>query len=280
MSVDFAFLDSGTGGLPYMTFLKDRFPQYKCVYLADTQNFPYGTKSKEAITDCAIKAVERIVKYFCPKVLIIACNTISVAALTTLREHFAPLQIVGTVPAVKLAAALTTNDRIGLLATEATTCNPYTDDLIKQFAQNCKVFKRADGALVAFIEKRLFALETVKKDRLLAVMPAIEYFRQCQCDTVILGCTHFTHLVKEFKIVAGDNIQIVDSRSGVARHAVMVLKENAQPQVEDSIEDTSFFVTACNSESYTVYKTMCDRLGILFAGILGDDGIEPPTTWM
>ena len=115
MEVDFAFLDSGTGGVPYMLDLKKKSPESSCVYLGDTENFPYGEKSARQVSECATRAVQKIISLWNPKVLVIACNTISVGALSELRKKFPELPIVGTVPAIKIAAQKTRNGRIGLL---------------------------------------------------------------------------------------------------------------------------------------------------------------------
>ena len=145
--IDFAFLDSGTGGIPYMLALKKLLPRAKCVYLGDTAHFPYGQKSNQEVTACASEVIETIVRTWNPKAVVIACNTISVTSLEPLRKLFPDLPIVGTVPAVKLAAAVTKNKRIGLLATNATVNHPYCKKLADDFAGDCIV---DDGFAVFF----------------------------------------------------------------------------------------------------------------------------------
>ena len=105
--IDFAFLDSGTGGIPYMLSLKEKSPESRCVYLGDTVHFPYGEKSEEEVTLCASESIEKILDLWNPRIVVIACNTISVTALNQLRERFPDVPIVGTVPAIKLAAKVT-----------------------------------------------------------------------------------------------------------------------------------------------------------------------------
>ncbi|MBO7638758.1 MAG: aspartate/glutamate racemase family protein, partial [Treponema sp.] len=122
--IDFAFLDSGTGGIPYMLALKNKRPDARCVYLGDTVHFPYGQKTKDEVIESASQSIDLIIKKWNPRSLVIACNTISVTALDELRKRFYPLPIIGTVPAVRLAARVSKNRRIGLLATNATVANP------------------------------------------------------------------------------------------------------------------------------------------------------------
>ena len=154
--IDFAFLDSGTGGIPYMLLLKEKSPGSRCVYLGDTVHFPYGEKSAEEVTSCASESIEKILDLWNPRLVVIACNTISVTALNQLREKFPDVPIVGTVPAIKLAAKVTENKKIGLLATNATVKHPYCKKLISDFAFGCEVFNRGDPDLISFIEHDLF----------------------------------------------------------------------------------------------------------------------------
>ena len=122
---DFVFIDSGVGGIPYMMKLLEKKPDASCVYVADTANFPYGEKSHEQVMQCVDKLVAQICGRFKPKVIVFACNTMSVNALEAAREAFPDIQFVGTVPAIKLAATVSKKRRIGLLATKATCENPY-----------------------------------------------------------------------------------------------------------------------------------------------------------
>ena len=129
--IQILFLDSGTGGLPYMLRLKELAPEVRCVYIGDTANFPYGEKTLAQIECMARETTERAIKCFNPQIVVVACNTMSVAALKSLRASF-DLPFVGTVPAIKLAAKSTQNKKIGLLATRHTIEDPYTEDLISQ----------------------------------------------------------------------------------------------------------------------------------------------------
>ena len=85
---DFVFIDSGTGGIPYLLHLKNYLPQANCVYVGDTKNFPYGTKSSEEIIKCVTSLVQKIIEKFNPLVIVVACNTMSVNALDSLRKEF------------------------------------------------------------------------------------------------------------------------------------------------------------------------------------------------
>lgn len=275
----FAFLDSGTGGIPYMLALKERRPESKCVYLGDTVHFPYGEKPVEEIARCAASAVSLIIKKWNPETLIIACNTISVTALNSLRSLFPKLPIVGTVPAVKLAAKVTRNKKIGFLATTASVNSPYSQKLIDSFASDCEVYRRGDPALVNFVEKDFFT--ATKEQRLNAVKPAVDFFASKGCDTIILGCTHFTHVAQDIQEASGSGVKVIDSRDGVSRQAIKVeraktgrvrsLDSGSASQTETCgmpFKDMSFFVTAATSSEEREYRTLCAKLNIPWGGIV------------
>lgn len=266
--VDFAFLDSGTGGIPYMLSLKKKNPDMRCVYLGDTLHFPYGEKSPAQVTECAASVIKRIVETWNPRALVIACNTISVTALGELRKLFPELPVVGTVPAIKLAASVSKKRRIGLLATNATVRHPYCTKLIEEFASDCKVFSRGDPDLIEFIEHRLFT--SSEEERHEAILPAVNYFLSCDCDCIILGCTHFTHIAEDVQKAAGSSVAVVDSRDGVANQALRVIKKRADCVCKENCAvppDMSFFVTECRSpELAKEYEYLCKNFNIPWGG--------------
>lgn len=271
-SVDFAFLDSGTGGIPYMLLLKEKSPERRCVYLGDTVHFPYGEKSFEEIVSCSSHAISQIIDRWNPRAVIIACNTISVTALDELRKLYPDLPIIGTVPAIKLAAKVSLNKKIGFLATNASVNHPYSQKLIDDFASDCQVFKRGDPDLIDFIEHRLFT--ATREEKMAAVMPAVDYFNSCGCDTIILGCTHFTHMAREideaFASKSWRKVFVVDSRDGVSNHALDVIKTAPEkPDSENLPEDMTFFVTSLNGDDEKKeYETLCDKFHIPFGGCI------------
>lgn len=266
MPVDFAFLDSGTGGIPYLLHLEKKCPGAECVYLADTRNFPYGEKSSGEIIRSSVAAAGILVDRFSPAAVIVACNTISVTALDDIRRAFPEVRIVGTVPAIKLAADVSVNRRIGLLATNATVGNPYNMRLKDEFAPDCELVPRGDSELVSFVEHRAFTASEAECEQ--AVRPAVEFFRSRGCDTIILGCTHFLNLADTIRRVAGEGIRVVDSRDGVVRRALSV-----HPCVRDGIlsrRNPRLFVTGfSDGKDEAEYGLICRRFSLDWGGILG-----------
>ena len=284
---DFVFIDSGVGGIPYMTTLLQRAPEADCLYVADTANFPYGEKSHEEVVKCVTELVKKIRLQFSPKVVVVACNTMSVNALESLRETFPDVKFVGTVPAIKLAASLSKKRRIGLLATKATCENPYNIELKNKFASDCTIINRPDPQLISFIEHNAFTAS--HEECLKAVAPAIDFFRSEDCDAVILGCTHFLNFTEVFEEACEPDIKVVDSVDGVVRHALEVLEkgEDCEPaggvaggepparrgSEQRSVSEGNAFPTLLitgfnDTEEENQYNVLCSRFGIKFGGLL------------
>lgn len=268
--VDFVFLDSGIGGIPYMTCLLEREKNASCLYVADSANFPYGEKTHQQVVDSVSVLVAKICKAFNPGVIVLACNTISVNALESLREKFPHVQFVGTVPAIKLAASLSKKRRLGLLATKATCENPYNLELQKKFASDCQLIKRPDPELISFIEHKAFTAS--REECLQAIKPTVDFFKAQDCDLMILGCTHFLNIKDFFQEACGASIQVVDSVDGVVRHALEVWKKSASGQKDssssqDDKEKASLYVTGFSDEDEKKqYDQVCLRYGITFKG--------------
>jgi len=255
--IDFAFLDSGTGGLPYLLTLKEMEPLAECVYVGDTVNFPYGTKSHEEIVSCVLSVCNRIVEKFHPRAIVVACNTMSVNALDEVRKAHPDIQIIGTVPAIKLASSISKKRRIGLLATVATVNSEYTRRLKEEFAKDCTLILREDTKLISFIEHESFTATAEECEE--ACRPAAQFFRKEDCDAVILGCTHFLNLADTLQKVFGEDIKVVDSRDGVARRALDVCK------VEKREENPVIKLFVTGDAENPEYKKISDMYGIELA---------------
>lgn len=259
--VDFAFIDSGTGGIPYLTHLLEKNPSANCVYVGDTANFPYGEKSHEEIVKCVLALADKIIKKFNPSVFIVACNTMSVNTLDVLREAFPETQFVGTVPAIKVAGDISKKKCIGLLATNSTVNHPYNQDLKNHFASDCKLVLRGDPDLISFIEHKSFNSNDNEIEA--AATPAVNYFREQGCDVIILGCTHFLNIADHIQNVAGSEIKVVDSREGVVNRAISLCKPCGNN--EKSVLYVTGFSTKTDEKEYI---DICERNKLSFGGIL------------
>jgi glutamate racemase len=231
-----AFLDSGVGGLPYLADTRRAIPGQRYVYLADRENFPYGDKDSARIIDASIRVTERLIARENPRLVVVACNTMSVVALAALRGRF-PLPFVGVVPAVKPAASLSRRRRVGVLATRQTVEGDYLRRLIEDHAAGCSVVSLPAAGLVDFVEQEAYRAGPAEKAA--RVRQEVDRFRDERIDALVLGCTHFLHLEREFRsLLEEEGITLVDSREGVTRQVARLLAgtpPSQRPQVRDSL---------------------------------------------
>ena len=237
------FIDSGVGGLPYYGAFKKAAPSQPAAYVADRFNFPYGPKSKDELSRIVVDLAHRIVETLDPELLVVACNSASVSALEALRSTFPDLPVVGTVPAVKPAALYSKKRRIGVLATERTVNDPYTAYLSERFAPDCALVGMAAPELVEFVERDF--IDSQEDRRRSVAASYIDRFRALDVDAVVLGCTHFLFLAEEFKEQGGRSLAVFDSREGVAKRALALLKagRNGNGQTQKLVSKDSLFVT-------------------------------------
>ncbi|MGP1454586.1 MAG: glutamate racemase [Treponema sp.] len=261
MHIQYAFLDSGVGGMPYFSYFHAQAPTAHAVYIADTMHFPYGEKSTEEIISYAYHLSEKIIAQFHPDVIVIACNTMSVAALAALRERYT-VPFIGTVPAVKLAAVRSVNKRIGIIATERTIHDPYLDKLAAAYAADCTIEKRADTLLVSQIENGL-ALRTTDEQKQ-AILPALQQFTQAGIDTLVLACTHFLHIADIFTECAAPHITVVDSREGVVKQTLKIAPPIAVPD-----QPSYCYITGALSQQVDAqYRSLCKQFHLQWCGVL------------
>ena len=252
------FIDSGIGGLPYLEWLKNRLPDESFVYLADNKNFPFGTKTKEALIRIMTESMEMLTREYNPKAAVIACNTASVISLPSLRERFS-YPIVGVVPAIKPAALLSMKKRIGLMASNRTIEDSYTENLINDFASDCEVYKLIGTDIIDFIENSLYKSTEAEKSAVLK--PAVEFFKKADVDIVVLGCTHFLFLENELGTMLGDEISLIDSRDGVGNQIIRILNQNG---ILSSEKNMDYFILTGSEKSGKManYSWISEKYGL------------------
>jgi glutamate racemase len=208
--------DSGVGGLSVLGELRKLLPQAPVIYAADNAGLPYGAKTEAQIAARVAGLLGRMTERFGPRLVCIACNTASTIALGMVREVL-EVPIVGTVPAIKPAAAMTRSGTIGLLGTEATIRQAYVDRLEHEVASGKRLLRAAAPELVAAAEAALrgdpvdAAICRYAADRLRA-QPGGEAI-----DTVVLACTHFPLLEARLAESFGSEVRFVHGAEGIAR---------------------------------------------------------------
>lgn len=208
--------DSGVGGLTVLSALRELMPDAPVIYAADFAGLPYGSKSEAQIAARVAGLLGRMSERYDPCLACIACNTASTIALGMVRDVL-EIPIVGTVPAIKPAAALTKTGVIGLLGTEATIRQAYVDNLEAEFASGKKLLRHAAPGLVEAAEAKLRG-GTVDRA---VIENAAQGLREMEngdrIDTIVLACTHFPLLADELAASFGPDVQFVDGAAGIAR---------------------------------------------------------------
>ncbi|MBS7292072.1 MAG: glutamate racemase [Bacteroidales bacterium] len=218
--------DSGSGGLSVFREIIKLLPEESYVYYADNANCPYGEKSLPFIQDRS-RAITEFLLSRGARIIVVACNTATAAAITTLRNEY-PVRFIGMEPAVKPAALSSQTGVIGVLATAGTlkgskyltTKGIYEDDV--------RIVEHVGQGFVELAEAGILdgpvAEETVRR----SLRPLLD----AGADRIVLGCTHYPFLRNVIQRVAGPDVRIIDPAPAVARHLVDVMREEGLPLSE------------------------------------------------
>ena len=220
--------DSGVGGLSVLAAIRAKLPNAALVYAADSAGYPYGTKTPAEIEARVPALLGRLAERFDPQLIVIACNTASTIALDAVRSAL-DLPVVGTVPAIKPAAALSRTRVIGVLGTDATVVQPYVDRLTQEFAADCTVVRHGSAELVELAEAKLRGApaDEAAYRRILGELlsrPGGE-----RIDTIVLACTHFPLVQAELESAAPRPLAFVDGKEGIARRTAWLTRDVTWP---------------------------------------------------
>jgi glutamate racemase len=210
--------DSGVGGLSVMREIVRQLPGEDLVFFADTAHCPYGRRTHEEIERLVWGIVGSLVSEGA-KIVVVACNTASAAALHQVRQSF-EIPIVGMEPAVKPAAERSGSRVVGVLATEATFQGALFASLIERFASGVEVLTRACPGLVEQVEAGLVTADTTREMLETYLRPMLD----AGVDSVVLGCTHYPFLGALIGEIVGDGVEIIDPSAAVARQTARVLR--------------------------------------------------------
>ena len=210
--------DSGVGGLSVLRAMRQQLPHEPVIFLADQAHVPYGPRSLQEVRAFS-EAISRYLLARGAKLVVVACNTASAAALHELRRVFPETPFVGMEPAVKPAAEHTHSRVVGVLATPATFQGALYASVVERFAQGVTLLTHTCPGLVGQIEAgRLDAPQT---RRILeeALHPMLEQ----GIDTVVLGCTHYPFVIPLIQEIVGPDVRVIDPAPAVARQVGRLL---------------------------------------------------------
>jgi len=219
-----AIFDSGLGGLSVLREFRRLETRVPVLYLADQAHVPYGSRPLVEVREYA----EGIARFFMEqnaRMIVVACNTASAAALHELRGQFPGFPFVGMEPAVKPAAAETRIGRIGVLATPATFQGMLYQSLVQRFASGIEIFQDTCPGLVARIEQGDLAGPETRVILENALRPMLA----AGVDAVVLGCTHYPFVLPLIREICGPDVCLIDPAAAVARRIADVLAGKGLP---------------------------------------------------
>lgn len=230
--------DSGLGGLTSVKRLVELLPNEDIIYLGDTGRVPYGSRSRETIIKYTREDADFLIKYNV-KAIVVACNTVSAAALDTVEKEYGVPMIGAVDAAVRRALETTKNGKIGVIGTAATINSGIYPRKIGEISKDARVFTKACPLLVPLVENGRVnrgdvVTETVVREYLSPVIGA-------GVDTLILGCTHYPLLMDIISDIAGDGVALVNSGGVTAEFVAKWLEEN--DMLNDSGGSIEYYVT-------------------------------------
>lgn len=203
--------DSGVGGLSVLQHIRLLLPDEHLIYIADSAHVPYGNKSPEYIEQRSLALARFLIEHGADAI-VIACNTATAAAVSSLRNRFS-IPIVGMEPAVKPAVSATRSGVVGVLATIGTLESARFAALLERYGEEVEIVTQGCPGLVEQVE--LGELKSDRTRELIVRFTAPLLARGA--DTLILGCTHYPFLAPLIRDVVGDQVVLVDTGAAVAR---------------------------------------------------------------
>ncbi|MFA6305932.1 MAG: glutamate racemase [Candidatus Gracilibacteria bacterium] len=247
-----ALFDSGYGGLTVLKPILKLLPEYDYLYLGDSGRAPYGNHSTENIKMFSEQAVEYLFKKGA-KLIIFACNTASSTSLRHVQQKYLngkdekDRKILGVlIPAAQKAMEITKNKRVGVVGTKATISSKVYETEIHKLNENVEVYGKACPLLVPLIEEgwqnKPEAHSILKK-----------YLRDVKnhnVDTLILGCTHYPLMIKNFKRILGKKIRIIESGEVTAQSLKAYLQRHPEIEKKLSKKGKREFLTTGDTETF------------------------------
>jgi len=211
--------DSGVGGISVLRAIRTQMPEENVIYFGDQGHIPYGPRPMVQIRNFS-EAITRFLLEHGAKIIVVACNTASAAALKYLRETFHEIPFVGMEPAVKPAAEHTHTGKVGVLATPATFQGALYASVVERFANGVELFQDTCPGLVQEIEQGNLDGEAPRRILEEALLPMLEK----DIDTVVLGCTHYPFVIPLIQRIVGDGVRVIDPAPAVARQTTRLLE--------------------------------------------------------
>lgn len=244
--------DSGSGGLSVLREILKILPREKYVYYADNAFCPYGEKSPEFIRQRG----RIITDYLLGRgadIIVIACNTATGAAISTLRKEYANVPFIGMEPAVKPAALSSKSGIIGVLATAGTLKASKYLNTKGIYEGDVKIVEHVGIGFVELVEKGIQDGPEAERTVRASLAPLLD----AGADRIVLGCTHYPFLIAPIERIAGSGVQIIDPAPSVARHLLEVMEEKGLRKSDASVSvspDVEIVASGDDAPSKRLYE--------------------------
>ncbi len=214
--------DSGVGGLSVLRVIRAQMPGLPVLYYADQGHVPYGPRPMEEIQQFSEGITRFLLGKDC-RLIVVACNTASAAALHHLRATFSEVPFVGMEPAVKPAAETTRSGVVGVLATPATFQGRLYASVVERFARDVTVLQDTCPGLVQQIERGDLSGPETRRILENALLPMLEK----GVDTVVMGCTHYPFVIPLIEEITGPDVRVIDPAPAIARQTARLLGDRS-----------------------------------------------------
>lgn len=256
--------DSGVGGLSVLRAIRQQMPEESVVYFGDQGHVPYGLRPMKQIQNFS-EGITRFLLEQDAKIIVVACNTASAAALKYLRETFPDISFVGMEPAIKPAAEKTETGVVGVLATPATFQGALYASVVERFAAGVELLQSTCPGLVQQIEKG--DLDGIETHRILE--DALNPMLAKNIDTVVLGCTHYPFVIPLIERIVGDKVRVIDPAPSVARQAKRLLEADGLKNLGDVRGEVRYFASGPT-----------DAMQSLLPKLSGEEGNVKSVMWL
>jgi len=260
--------DSGVGGLSVLRAIRTQMSEESVIYFGDQGHIPYGPRPMMQIRDFS-EAITQFLLEHDAKIIVVACNTASAAALKYLRETFPDVEFVGMEPAVKPAAEQTQTGKVGVLATPATFQGALYASVVERFASGVELFQNTCNGLVQQIEQGNLQGEESRRILNDALLPMLER----NIDTVVLGCTHYPFVIPVIQQIVGANVRVIDPAPSVAKQIQRVLEAKGIKNESDARGDVTFYTSGDIGELTSLLPLLLGELGEVKRAVWSDDKI-------
>lgn len=254
--------DSGVGGLTVAREIMRQMPKERIIYFGDTARVPYGTKSKETVTRFS-KQIARFLQSHQVKTIVVACNTASAYAIEDLEAEL-DIPVIGVVkPGARMAADVTRNGKIGVIATEGTIGSGLYSKYIKSLREDATIYGKACPLFVPLVEEGLW-------EDPVTVEIARRYLTELidlDIDTLILGCTHYPLIRSTIESIMGEGVTLVNPAYETAVALKKLLAEkNLLNEVTPPLGSNPYqFYVSDGAEKFKQFANSIIKYGILSA---------------